>query len=316
MRNSTNIQKNEILNLDNDLLSILLKDHTTQKNIIWATDNYKEQGKGFNKKDNIEIENITGKNRNIIKPRIKKSKKEQEKRIKEKAEVYTPSWLCNKQNNLIDAKWFGKKNIFNITKENSWKTINKKIEFPTKTGKNIEDYIEDIRLEITCGEAPYLVSRYDNVTGKIIKVKDRIGLLDRKLRVINENFDNEKEWNSKVEIAYKSIYAYEYQGDNLLIARENLLFTYLDNYLYKFNKKPDSKQLIKIAKIISWNIWQMDGIKFVVPESCKNQKSKENNKKIKCLGCENNDYEKHNGKYCKIKDWKNNKIIKAVTLLK
>ena len=45
-------------------------------------------------------------------------------------------------------------------------------------------------MEITCGEAPYLVSRYDVVKGEIIPVEDRIGILDRKLRVINENIDD------------------------------------------------------------------------------------------------------------------------------
>ena len=31
-------------------------------------------------------------------------------------------------------------------------------------------------MEITCGEAPYLVSRYDAVTGEVINLKSRIGL--------------------------------------------------------------------------------------------------------------------------------------------
>ena len=43
----------------------------------------------------------------------------------------------------------------------------------------------DNRMEITCGEAPYLVSRYDTTTGEPIPIGRRIGLLDRKLCVIN-----------------------------------------------------------------------------------------------------------------------------------
>ena len=176
-------------------------------------------------------------------------------------------------------------------------------------------------MEVSCGEAPYLVSRYDNVTGEIIDIKDRIGLLDRKLRVINENINNEKEWDEYVEIAYKNIYGFEYQGDNLLIARENLLFTYADNYIYKFNKEPSLKQLIKISEIISWNIWQMDGIKFVIPESCKNEKIinyslfGEEITEFKCIGCQKNDYRKHNGIYCKIMNWETNRKIKYISLL-
>lgn len=43
------------------------------------------------------------------------------------------------------------------------------------------------RIEISCGEAPYLVSRYDTVTGEFIELLSRIVLLDRKLRVVTEN---------------------------------------------------------------------------------------------------------------------------------
>ena len=31
-----------------------------------------------------------------------------------------PSWVCNKQNNLIDDEWFGYSGSFNEEKENSW----------------------------------------------------------------------------------------------------------------------------------------------------------------------------------------------------
>lgn len=36
------------------------------------------------------------------------------------AEVFTPSWVCNKQNNLVDEKWFGYANPFNIEQEKTW----------------------------------------------------------------------------------------------------------------------------------------------------------------------------------------------------
>ena len=40
----TDIKEDSILSIDPILLSILLKDRTTDKNIIWATDNYKSKG--------------------------------------------------------------------------------------------------------------------------------------------------------------------------------------------------------------------------------------------------------------------------------
>ena len=92
-----------------------------------------------------------------------------------------------------------------------------------------------------------------------------IGILDRKIRVINENTVDEKEWMEWIIRAFQSVYGYEYQGDNLLIARINLLMTFVDYLKDRWNREPNKLELRKIANIISWNIWQMDGLKGTVP---------------------------------------------------
>ncbi len=53
-------------------------------------------------------------------------------------------------------------------------------------------------------EAPYLVSRYDASTGEFIEVHKRIGMLDRKLRIVNENAGDETEWMKWVDYREKS----------------------------------------------------------------------------------------------------------------
>ena len=316
------VKEEHLKNVDEELLTILLIDHTTNKNIIWGTDIYSNRGIGFDKKDNISIYKVTGNYKNVIKPRTKKSKEEQIKRSRDKAEVFTPSWMCNKQNNIVDSDWFGYKDVFNTEKNTTWITKKEAINFPT--GKTWKDYVELLRLEISCGEAPYLVSRYDTVTGDIIKVNERIGLLDRKFRVINENAQNEDEWFEWSKIAIKSIYGYDWQGDNVLIARENLLYTFIDNYKFYFSKKPDLTLIKEIAEIISWNIWQMDGINFVIPYSCKNERivnaqlnifGEEEVKVIECIGCKKNNYNLHNGIYSKIMNWKTNRANKFVNIV-
>lgn len=263
------IIEQEILELSEQALKILLKDRTTKKNIIWATDDYRKYGYSYKAENEIKIPQVTGKCTKIIQPRVTKNKKNQHERTRDKAEVFTPSWICNQQNNLVDEAWFGRKDVFNIEIDTKWKTNTDKIEFPK--GKTWKDYINLIRMEITCGEAPYLVSRYDTVSGKKIEVNNRIGLLDRKMRVINENTTEKKEWLKWVKKAYKSIYGFEYQGDNLLLARENLLYTFIENYENKFNEKPEENEIKQIATIISWNLWQMDGIAFTVPNCAKEE---------------------------------------------
>ena len=320
----TDIKENDMLKYDRLLLPILLKDHSSKKNIIWATDNYEPLGEGYKFSSHIEVSAITGSNGTIIRPRVNKNKAEQQSRVKDKAEVFTPSWICNKQNNLIDNAWFATdEDIFNIEIDKIWQPIERPISFPTKEGKTWQDYVRDIRLEVSCGEAPYLASRYDTITGEFIEIKCRIGLLDRKLRVISENIDNKEEWFEWTRIAFQSVYGFEWQGDNLLLARENLLYTLLDYHKAKFGEIPNKEHIREIAKIISWNIWQMDGLKGVIPNSCSdhmiityNLFGEADEAVIKCGGCQKNDIKKHNGIYCKIKDWQTGRTLKFVSLLK
>lgn len=313
------IKEEKLLSIDTELLNILLKDNSSGKNIIWASDDYESNGIGFDFESEITVNKITGVYKDLIKPRSKKTKEEKSSRARNNAEVFTPSWICNEQNNLADEAWFGRKNIFNTSSNKKWITNYDKIEFDKNTW---QDYVKSARLEISCGEAPYLASRYDTVTGKSIRVEDRIGLLDRKLRVVSENNDNQEEWINWSITAVKSVYGFDWQGDNVLLARENLLYTFIDYYYDKFDQKPDMKLVKEIANIISWNIWQMDGIKYVIPNSCKNEKITEitlfgeiTNEYI-CEGCKSGNNKKHNGIYCKIMNWNTNRKVKFETLLK
>lgn len=240
------------------VLGTLLKDRTTEKNIILATTMY----------ENLDFTSeITKKLLSDgsldVRPRVLKSLEEQAQRTRKKAEVFTPAWICNKMNNHCDSEWFGRENVFNTEQEHDWIPETEKIVFPE--GKTWKDYILSTRLEITCGEAPYLVSRYDAATGEVIPIDKRIGILDRKLRIINENVKTRKTWNQWVYRAFESVYGYEYQGDNLLIARINLLETFCEYTRDRWHEEPTDSELKRIANIISWNLWQMDGIHGVIP---------------------------------------------------
>lgn len=321
----TDVLENEIKKRYPSVLETLLSDRTTKNNILWATDNYEQLGKGYEANSHIRTELITGVKGNVIKPCSKKNKNIQQTRIRDMAEVFTPSWICNAQNNLIDNAWFRYHNAFNFEIARSdgshtWKTNFDKVAFPKD--KTWQDYIKNTSLEITCGEAPYLASRYDASTGVFIPIENRIGLLDRKMRVINENVDTIEDWLKATEIAFKNIYAYEWHGDSLLLARESLLLTFIENHILKFDKEPSITSINNIANIISWNIWQMDGLKCVVPNSCSEllQETQdlfgEPNKLITpCEGCLKNNIKKHNGIYCKIMDWNKNEEIKFIKLL-
>lgn len=313
MANFKTVDLSETLlyDFDAEVMEKLLIDHSSQKNIMWCTNDYAELGEGYTFTDEITVEKVIGDNGMIIRPRALKSREEQRDRTRDKAEVFTPSWICNAQNNLIDNVWFGRKNVFNTeNQDNTWTTNREPIIFPED--KTWKDYVRDTRLEISCGEAPYLVSRYDTTTGEIIPIEQRIGLLDRKLRVVAENVDNHEDWLKWAQVAYQNIYGYEWQGDSLLIARETLLQTFLDYHAAKFGEETplQMKSIRYIAYIISWNLWQMDGIKGVVPGSCGKKPERQldmfddtHAKLIPCKGCISGNIREHNGIYALVRDW-------------
>ena len=110
---SLTIKENDIRERYPEVLEILLRDHTTQQNIFWATANYHYLGESYAFAAPILPELITGDKGNVIMPRVQKDKEMQQARVRDMAEVFTPSWICNAQNNLIDNAWFGRENVFN-----------------------------------------------------------------------------------------------------------------------------------------------------------------------------------------------------------
>ena len=260
-----------------DLLKILLKDRTIKKSIVWATHSYELLGKGFAPSDRIAPSRVTGAYANLIQPRSEKSKYEQKDRTKIRAEVFTPTWLVKKQNGYVEAEL---------------------------EALDLEDYIQLRWLEITCGEAPYMVTRYDTVTGEEIPLSERVGFVDRKLQRISREVSDEATFYELVKKAYRASYGYEYQGDSLLLARENLLATFEDYYLNKTENQPTLEQKKEIATIISYNVFQMDGLKKTSPYSAKQRQSQQ----LSLFADELEAQEVEESK-THIKDWKKNRMI-------
>jgi len=286
-----------------NLLEILLQDRTTSQNILWATDSYTTMGEMFAPLVQIKTELVTGIYGSLIQPRALKSKEEQLYRTRDKAEVFTPLTIVKQMNEACDT---------NRVTKNNW-----------------QEYLSLLKLEITCGEAPFIVSRYDPVSDskELLPLAERVGFLDNKMRIVSKYCDTHEDWVKWSTIAFQSSYGYEWQGDSLLIARENLLYTFIDYYTDKFKKAPSLDIQKEIAEIIVWNIFQMDGLKYVIPMSCKIEKitikgeqtlfgDEDDRIEIKsCEGCEKQSAKNHNGEYVKIMDWKEGKIIRFVDIV-
>lgn len=250
--------------------TIARKGKTYVHKIRWATDSYIDQYHGDKRHHNpysptseIQRELITGKHNMLIQPRAAKSREEQIKRTKDKAEVFTPLDVVKQMNGNVARN-------LNLPPDHNWR-----------------DFVSARWLEITCGEGPFIASRYNPVSSskQIIKPVNRVGFLDEKLKLVNKYCNNIDDWLHWVEVALKSCYGYEFQGDSLLIARENVLMTMNDFYKVKFEHDINlesqaeadgglsTAQLEHFAEIISWNIFQMDGLNYTIPLTSEPAKS-------------------------------------------
>ncbi len=176
-----------------------------------------------------------GINPDEVVPRYMKSAAIRKERTKTKAEVFTPIEIVKKMNDYFEMDF---------------------------SGSDL-DYIKRRVLEVTCGEAPYLTTRYDSCTGRTIPIRERVGLLDRKLQHIHT--DNEMEWCIQAEFALKSTFGYEWQEDSLYIARMNVLLSVVESFVDKFGKIPSD--IVRWAEIVSYNLIRMDGVSLCLPET-------------------------------------------------
>ena len=217
-------------------IDTLLDDRTTGQKIIFAEDEYEDLGYKPEDHYSKEIMEQLIKDKRIN-YRYRKSIQDQKNRTKKKAEVFTPTKICEEMIDMCEPP-------------DNWKEL-----------------VQSTWLEITCGEAPYITSLYDTTTGDTINIPDRIGILDRKLYAISKNVQYESEWRKWAKIAIQTTYGYEYQGDNLFIARVNVLRCFVSNYKDRWGKRPDDRFINEIISIIVWNFWQMDGLNDKVPLS-------------------------------------------------
>ena len=177
-----------------------------------------------------------------IVPRWQRSAEANKIRTTQKAEVFTPYHIIKKMNDTVDEEL---KNT------------------------DIDTYINTTQLEITCGEGGFLTTRYNPENGEYIPLSDRTGLMDRKLLRINKELKkvSKTKYVDYILSILKSTYGYEYQADSLIIARLNILMTIQEFYYDKWKEYLPQHILYDTAYIISWNIWQMDGLTQCIPQA-------------------------------------------------
>ena len=116
----------------------------------------------------------------------------------------------------------------------------------------------------------------------------------------------------------------DWQGDNVLLARENILATVIESFNADFFNESSSSLghfikaappslpglpcLLEFAEIISWNVWQMDGLTKTIPFN-KKQENEQQDMFSMFFDTKIVKEEERKSPPCRVYDWKANKSV-------
>ena len=94
-----------------------------------------------------------------------------------------------------------------------------------------------------------------------------------------------------------------------------MLYTFIDYMRYALKRTPTLDELKKVATIISWNLWQMDGLTYG-PPLCDIQEEMNQLSLFDFIETETLIVQKPAQSRCKIKDWRSKVIVEYCSLVK
>jgi len=178
-----------------------------------------------------------------FKPGYERSRVEFNLSSKKRAAIYTPPFLVRRMNLFLEYE--NKEKLYNGT-----------------------------LIEAACGEAPFIVQRYNMITGEKIAIEDREGILDIKIKYGIQNiafgwawgtapYSN---WYPDVKRMFQTVFGFDKHLPSLIIARMNLLLSFIEysreyyakRRYFKTHELPPEEHIKEIAEIICWNFWCMD----------------------------------------------------------
>lgn len=231
----------ELMAMDESARKMLLSDLSYPGNILWATDEYAELGDGFAPDMEITMDCLEDP-RFRLRCRWEKEEEAKKGRTKRRAEVFTPRKVVRRMHDMLADE-------------------NHEVLRGPWRGMAARTY-----LEITCGEGPYIATRYDPEDGTLVPYAYRAGMLDRILHAVRmEEGDDPDAWLRGAVLAVYSQYGYELSGDSLLIARVNVFMSVVERYRDFFGLELGPERQRMLACIIACNLFQCDGLTSLEP---------------------------------------------------
>ena len=234
-------------------------DHIPANNYSWVNENvdtkYPDIAATLKKGLSFDPENVT--------PNYTRTASDKKSRSKHQAEIVTPIRLVKEMVEHIDKEM--------SATYGSWK-----------------NYARSTVIEPACGETPFITTRYDTETGKVLPISERVGVLDRKLKRVSEGARDQKDWARWAMEAVNSVFGFDLDGGNVLIARTNIVDTYADYLMNRWGRFPTNEELNELAEIVSHNYWQDDF--RTAFETAKNMEQRKINREfLKSVPDSNND---------------------------
>jgi hypothetical protein len=182
-----------------------------------------------------------------LRRRCDKPKAEQRARTKRRAEVFTPTSVVAFMNDHAEAA------KCNVPVE----------ELDTVSWR---DRIQLRALDSCCGEGAFTTTLYDPITGEDIPEPERVGILDRKLRLVVEHAPMSLAPRYLLT-ALRTSYACDIMGDNVILARMNVYLAWLEAYRRAMGTPPSIAEMNEACEVICGTVMQVDALTGMLPAS-------------------------------------------------
>ena len=173
----------------------------------------------------------------------------------------------NRKLNSLDAAWFGHEPAFNTESASGWQTLSEPVAFDDPF--HWKKYVIRPVFLFQAGRGQALVFRPFALGAQPMPYEKRMGILDRRLRIISENTREESEWLRWAESALQSLYGTDSSPLSIFQARLSAIMAVREAYAQRFGAQLPVREEKYMVTTLCWNLFQMDpvtGCSFPVEE--------------------------------------------------
>lgn len=226
---------------DDLILDILLRDKTTGKPLVFPPDQTSGRPSPF-----LGLEDLYG--------------VQSQKDMPDEAEEVQTLCSWNRKLNQLDEVWFQRSGVFNTPTAEGWIPAADPVYFEDpfhwKKYVNQQIYVPDL----DWGAALTFAGTSEN-----LPLNERMGQLDRELRLVNENVRSQQEWQKRTSTMLARMLGCAKDPIRLFRARLCVLETCREAFQARFGHLPSARDEKALAHIVARNLFQSEDELNTVP---------------------------------------------------